>query len=667
MAEASDDNHGHIEGREDLPRLGEMFAQSPSFSALLDGPEHRFVLTNPAYQQLIGHRDVIGLTVREAIPEVESQGFLRLLDEAFAAGKPFIGNNVEVVLQKTAGGAAEPRFLDFVYQPIRDASGNVTSIFVEGSDVTERHATEDALRRSEASLRELNFELERRVIERAQARGLTWRLSPDLLGALNSQGYFETSNPAWGTVLGWSEAEVASMSIFELLHPDDLEHTRAGFELTQVGQPAIRFVNRYRCKDGSYRWISWVGIPEDGFVYCTGRDITAERAAELELAATQETLRQSQKIEAIGQLTGGIAHDFNNLLTGIIGSLDIVRRRMAANRLDEIPRFMDAASTSALKAAALTHRLLAFARRQSLDARPNDINRLVANMEDLLRRTLGEQIELRCSLAADLWIAFTDANQLESALLNLAINARDAMSNGGRLTIETANTRLDAAYTSQQDDVETGDYVVVSVSDTGMGMPPDVVANAIDPFFTTKPAGEGTGLGLSMIYGFAKQSRGHLRIDSDVGQGTTVKLYLPRALQDAVDLDTPAVETPRGQGETILVVEDDTTVRLIISDALEELGYNVLAASDARPAIPLLQSNQRIDLMISDVVLPHISGRKLAEIARASRPGLKVLFVTGYAENAIFRGDFLDPGMDLLTKPFALDAFGAKVRMMIDQ
>jgi PAS domain S-box-containing protein len=644
-----------------------MFVQSPSFSALLHGPEHRFVLTNPAYKQLIGNLDVVGLTVREAIPELEGQGFFGLLDESFASGMPFIGKNVKVVLRRTPGGAPETRFLDFVYQPIRDASGKVTSIFVEGSDVTERHATEDALRASEASLRELNLELERRVIERAQARGLTWRLSPDLLGALNSKGHFETSNPAWATVLGWSEAEVASMSIFDLLHPDDLEHTRAGFELTQAGQPAIRFVNRYRCKDGSYRWISWVGIPEDGFVYCTGRDITAEREAEIELAATRETLRQTQKIEAIGQLTGGIAHDFNNLLTGIIGSLDIVRRRMAADRLDEIPRFMDAASASALKAAALTHRLLAFARRQSLDARPNDINRLVTDMEDLLHRTLGEQIELRCSLAADLWIALTDANQLESALLNLAINARDAMPNGGRLTIRTANTRLDADYTCRQDDVEPGDYVVVSVADTGTGMPPHVVASAIDPFFTTKPAGEGTGLGLSMIYGFAKQSRGHLRICSEVGQGTTVRLYLPRALQDAIDLDTPAIATPRGQGETILVVEDDTTVRLIISDVLEELGYEVLTASDARPAIPLLQSNQRIDLMISDVVLPHISGRKLAEIARASRPGLKVLFVTGYAENATFRGDFLDAGMDMLTKPFALDAFGAKVRMMIEQ
>jgi PAS domain S-box-containing protein len=544
---------------------------------------------------------------------------------------------------------------------LMEAVDEPSSALPDGGEETRR------LRASEARLLELNRELERRVIERAQARSLTWRLSPDLLGALNAEGYFVTSNPAWESVLGWSEAEVASTSIFELLHPDDLEHTRAGFELTQVGQPAIRFANRYRCKDGSYRWISWVGIPEDGFVYCTGRDITAERAAEVELAAAQEALRQSQKMETIGHLTGGIAHDFNNLLTGILGALDLARRRLAADRLDDIPRFMDAASTSALRAAGLTHRLLAFARRQSLDTRPSDINRLIAGMEDLLRRTLGEQIELHSTLDANLWTAFIDANQLESAVLNLAINARDAMPDGGRLTIETRNAQLGEAYASSQEDVEAGDFVVVSVSDTGAGMPPDVVAKAVDPFFTTKPVGAGTGLGLSMIYGFARQSRGHLRIHSEVGRGTTVNLFLPRAMQEAVVLDVPATEAPRGRGETILVVEDDTTVRLIISEVLEELGYDVLVASDARPAIPLLQSDRRIDLMVSDVVLPHINGRKLAEIARAARPGLKVLFVTGYAENATVRGDFLDEGMDMLTKPFPLDALGAKVRALIDR
>ena len=539
-----DDDHsiGLAAGDLELRRLRDIFAQSPNFSALLHGPDYCFVMVNPAYSELVGNRNVIGLTVREAFPEVESQGFLKLLDGVFATGKPFVGKDVKIVFQRSGDGSADTRYMDFVYQPIRGACGEVSAIFVEGSDITERHATEEALRLSEGRLRELNAELERRVIERAQARGLTWQLSPDLLGALNSKGYFETSNPAWQTVLGWSEAEVASMSIFELLHPDDVEHTRAGFELTLVGQPAIRFANRYRCKDGSYRWISWVGIQEDNFVYCTGRDITAERAAEAELLAAQEALRQALKMEAIGQLTGGIAHDFNNLLTGILGSLDLVRRRVDANEFDDIARFMDAASNSAKSAAALTHRLLAFARRQSLDSRPNNLNRLISGMEDLLKRTLGEHIELQCVLAADLWTALTDANQIESAVLNLAINARDAMQNGGRLTIETVNVQLDKTYASLHEDVKPGDYVVISVSDTGVGMSPEVLAKAVDPFFTTKPPGEGTGLGLSGIYGFAKQSRGHLRIYSEIGHGTTVKLYVPRAFQSALDVGSPGTE-----------------------------------------------------------------------------------------------------------------------------
>jgi signal transduction histidine kinase/CheY-like chemotaxis protein len=413
---------------------------------------------------------------------------------------------------------------------------------------------------------------------------------------------------------------------------------------TLVDQPAIRFVNRYRCKDGGYRHTSWTGIQEDNFVYCTGRDITAEREAELQLEAAQDALRQSQKMDAIGQLTGGIAHDFNNLLTGIIGSLDLARRRTAANKYAEAARFMDAATGSAHRAAALTHRLLAFARRQSLDTRPNEVNRLVAGMEDLIQRTLGEHIELVCKLSDDIWTASTDANQLENALLNLASNARDAMAAGGRLTIETANVLLDEEYTSSHEDVQPGDFVSVSVSDTGSGMSPEVLAKAMDPFFTTKAIGEGTGLGLSVIYGFAKQSHGHLRLFSEPGRGTTVTIYLPRAHHTALE----------------------STVRQIASDALKDLGYQVLEAPDARAGIPLLQSELRIDLLISDVMLPHINGRKLAETARASRPDLKVLFVTGYAENATTRSEFLDAGMDMLLKPFALDVLGAKVRAMIE-
>lgn len=380
----------------------------------------------------------------------------------------------------------------------------------------------------------------------------------------------------------------------------------------------------------------------------------------------EDKLRQSQKMDAIGQLTGGIAHDFNNLLTGITGSLDLIRRRMDAGRMQDIGRFIDAASTSALRAAALTHRLLAFARRQSLDTRASDVNALVAGMDDLLRRTLGKHA-LEIVLGAGLWPAMIDANQLENAILNLAINARDAMPEGGRLSIETTNVSLDETHAPSNEEVTPGPYVVICVSDTGSGMLPEVIAKAFDPFFTTKAIGQGTGLGLSMIYGFAKQSGGHVRIDSEVGRGTTVKLYLPRAQGSiAVVSDPGRSGTPRGSGETVLVVEDDTTVRLLITEVLRELGYVHLEASDSHQALPILCSDQRIDMMVSDVGLPGLNGRQLAEIARETRPDLKVLFVTAYASASTIRGDFLAPGMDLLTKPFTLDVLGTKIRQMIE-
>ena len=384
------------------------------------------------------------------------------------------------------------------------------------------------------------------------------------------------------------------------------------------------------------------------------------------LLATEDALRQSQKMEAIGQLTGGLAHDFNNMLTGIVGNLELLQARVAQGRIGETERHIVAAQEAAQRAAALTHRLLAFARRQPLDTKPNDINRIVLGMEDMLRRTLGERVELQTMLAEDLWPALTDVNQFESAILNLALNARDAMPDGGRLTIETRNAQLDADYAHRQGDVEDGEYVVISVSDTGIGMAPEVADRAVDPFFTTKPIGLGTGLGLSMIYGFANQSRGHLRIYSEEGRGTTIKLYLARAY---TDLDLPAVieavELPRGEGETILVVEDDAAVRLLITAVLEELGYRYLEASGAPQAMTILRSGARVDLLLTDVGLPIMNGRQLAEFARESRPEIKVLFVTGYAENAAVRGGFLDRGMDMLTKPFALKSLGLKISEMI--
>jgi CheY-like chemotaxis protein len=375
-------------------------------------------------------------------------------------------------------------------------------------------------------------------------------------------------------------------------------------------------------------------------------------------------------MEAVGQLTGGIAHDFNNLLTGIVGSLDMLRTRLAQGRLDVAERYITAATTSANRASALTHRLLAFARRQPLNPKPVQANALVASLEDLFRRTLGETISLEIVLAGGLWPTLCDPNQLENALLNLVINARDAMPDGGKLTIETANAHLDDAYAAAQRDLDPGQYVAICVTDTGTGMSPEVIERAFDPFFTTKPIGQGTGLGLSMIYGFVKQSDGHVRIYSEVGQGTTVKLYLPRhrgSVETSADTSIPA-DAPRSEtGETILVVEDEPVVRGLIVDVLTDLGYRILEAQDGPSGLKILQSKRPIDLLVTDVGLPGINGRQLADQARERRPDLKVLFMTGYAENAAIAAGFLEPGMAMMTKPFAVDALARKVRGMIEQ
>lgn len=390
-----------------------------------------------------------------------------------------------------------------------------------------------------------------------------------------------------------------------------------------------------------------------------------ERTAQLR--HNEEALRQSQKMEAVGQLTGGIAHDFNNMLTGIIGSLELLRRRLARGRTDDLDGLIDLGVTSANRAAGLTHRLLAFSRRQSLDSKPVKMNTLVVSMGELLQRSINESIQLDMQLSEDLWVAEADPNQLESALLNLVLNARDAMPEGGKLVVNTSNQHLDKGFTQVHSNLQPGDYVVLRVTDTGCGMPEGTITRAFDPFFTTKPIGQGTGLGLSMIYGFSKQSHGHVTIESAVGNGTTVSLYLPRyngALVEDTLIDI--AHAPHAQdGETVLIVEDDPAVRVLVSAVLSELGYAFVEAGDADSAVPILDSGQRIDLLISDVGLPGMNGRQLAEIGRQYRPDLKVLFITGYAEHAAVRGGFLDPGMQMITKPFTFDLLTAKVREMI--
>jgi signal transduction histidine kinase len=393
-----------------------------------------------------------------------------------------------------------------------------------------------------------------------------------------------------------------------------------------------------------------------------------ERAAELE--AAREQLRQSQKLEAVGQLTGGLAHDFNNLLAAISGSLELMRRRGLDGKPAEMERYIGVAQGAVKRAAALTHRLLAFSRRQTLEPKPLNANRLVSDMEELLRRTLGPQISLEVVAAVGLWNVHADPSQLENALLNLCINARDAMPEGGKLVIETANRWVDVR-TAQERDMPTGQYVSLTVSDNGVGMTPEVVARAFDPFFTTKPIGMGTGLGLSMIYGFAKQSGGQVRIYSELGKGTSVSLYLPRhdEQEEAASEPVEATLAPRAdQGDTVLVVDDEPALRMIIVEVMRGLGYATLEAADGAGALRILQSpRQRIDLLVSDVGLPGgMNGRQVADAARTARPGLKVLFITGYAENAVLSHGHLDPGMHVMTKPFEMDVLARRVKQLIE-
>ena len=642
---------------------------------------------------------------------------------------------------------------------------------------------------AQLELRRLNLDLEREVVERASVRIRTWAVTPDLLSVIRNDGWFDATNPAWEATLGWTEAELAATPFMAHVLPDDIEATKSAWQdAVERGLPLLRFENRYRCKDGGWRWLSWVGVPEGDKVYCSARDVTADKAREAALLArtterdrawrlsqelqavaaadgtleavnarwadllgwsedelkgsrfitfvhpddldatlaafagildhpltdpftyrfrhkdgsyrwfgwtaifengkvyavgrdltaereqaaglarAEEQLRQAQKMEAVGQLTGGIAHDFNNLLTGITGSLELMQVRMAQGRSGDVERYVTAAQGAAKRAAALTHRLLAFSRRQTLAPKPTDVKALVNGMEDLLSRSVGPEIEIEVIHSAGLWPSLIDPSQLENAVLNLCINARDAMPEGGKITIETGNRWMDRRAADQRG-LEPGQYISLCVSDTGIGMGPETSARVFEPFFTTKPIGKGTGLGLSMIYGFAKQSGGTVGIYSELGQGTMVCIYLPRHTgpSQAEDGDAVPHEAPRAEaGETVLVVDDEPTVRMLVGDVLTDLGYTAIEAADGAAALKIVTSDIRIDLLVTDVGLPGgMNGRQVADAARVARPKLKVLFITGYAENAVLSHGHLDPGMHVVTKPFAIDALASRIKELI--
>ncbi|SEM16500.1 PAS domain S-box-containing protein [Stigmatella aurantiaca] len=584
-------------------------------------------------------------------------------------------------------------FMEFIHPEDHATVAEVMAGLSRGERI---HRLEDRLRRADGVYRSFSwtgvpaeggifYAIARDVTAEREATALQQRLfsiidqSPDFIGFSDPQGRVLYVNAAGQRMMGIDgQDRVGAHSVLEYFMPEDrplIEATalptvlregkwvgRARFRHFKTGQEIPVEYNVFATRDERGELIGLGTVSQD---------ISRQLQHEQVLREVEEKLRQSQKMEAVGQLTGGIAHDFNNLLGGIIGAMEMLRRRIEAGRYADTEKYITATVNSANRAAALTARLLAFGRRQSLDVKPADINALVLSMAELLRRTLGESVSLKTLLAPELWPATTDANQFENALLNLAINARDAMPDGGKLTVETHNTRLDEAYARGFDALKPGDYVVMSVSDTGQGMPPEVIARAFEPFFTTKPIGQGTGLGLSMIYGFAKQVGGHVRIYSEVGQGTTVKLYMPRHVGESPEVGKAprAGEPPRAQeGETVLVVEDEPAVRMLVTDILGDLGYAAIEAKDARSALPFIEGQGRIDLLVTDVGLPGgMNGRQLAEIARQRRHGLQVLFITGYAEGASVRGGFLAPGMEMITKPFALDVLAAKIREMIER
>ncbi len=539
-------------------RMRELFQQAPSFMCILSGPDHVFELVNDAYMQLVGNRQLLGLSVRDALPEVEGQGFFDLLDGVFQSGRPYIGRNLQVTLRREDDGESDERFINLIYQPILDVSGNVTGIFVDGFDVTHQKRAED-------QLQSLNHTLEQRVEQR------THELRSALL---------------------------------------QLEKE------------------------------------------------TVEREA------AQIALRQAQKMEALGNLTGGVAHDFNNLLQVVSGNLQLLSKDIDGNARAE--QRLNNALAGVARGAKLASQLLAFGRRQPLEPKVVNCRKLIQNMDDMLRRALGEEIELETVVSGGLWNTLIDPGQLENAILNLAINARDAMDGRGRLTIETANAVLDDDYARIHEDVRPGQYVLVAVTDTGSGIPADIIDHVLEPFFSTKSEGKGTGLGLSMVYGFLKQSGGHLKIYTEVGHGTTMKLYMPRTMQVQDELANLNAAPLKGGSETVLVVEDDDGVRETSVALLTDLGYRVLKAHDAQAAFAIINSGMPIDLLFTDVVMPGpMRSTELVRKAKAMLPGLAVLYTSGYTENSIVHGGRLDAGVELLSKPYTREALARKIRHVL--
>jgi PAS domain S-box-containing protein len=666
--EASDERVAQLTMSRDY--LSTLLAQAPDpFIAI--GPDGGMLAWNAAAATVFGRgaETVLGHAYRDVLP---------------APLADLIGENLQTILlgeysrqdveTEFAITGGEQRCFECRMAPVRGPARELASISISLRDVSDRRATEARLRESELRYRTLTEALPQ----------LVWTCLPD--------GRCDFLGQQWIDYTGIpKEAQLGFAWLDLVVHPDDrartLDHWMGAVD--SVHPYDIEY--RIRRHDGVYRWfktrgtplrdergeiVRWFGTSTDIEDVVQAREVLARSAAELEARVAaemaervkaEEALRQAQKMEAVGQLTGGIAHDFNNLLQGITGALDLIAKRIEQGKVKEVARFLQAARASANRAASLTHRLLAFSRRQALTPKPTAPTKLARGMADLLHRSLGEHIMLEYRLDDEAWSALCDPVQLESSVLNLALNARDAMPDGGVLTISTRNLDLKPDDPLRGPDMDPGPYVCIEVKDTGVGMPPDVIARAFDPFFTTKPTGQGTGLGLSMVYGFARQSGGNVILESAVSQGTSVSILLPRyAGADTFDeLPPPTRAEPSRHGEVVLVVEDEPTVRELIVQALQELHYQVLAAHDGPSGLKLLDSADSIDLLVTDIGLPGLNGRQLADVARVRRPNLPVLFMTGYAEKAALGTGVLDRGMSLIAKPFAIVTLAQRVREIL--
>lgn len=659
----------------ELQMLRSIFEQTPGFAVVLRGRQHVFELVNSAYLALVGHRDLLGRTVREALPDVEGQGFFELLDQVYDSGQAHVGRGAVFRLRTQPDGPLEERHLDFVFQPIRQAEGKVVGIFVQGHDLSAQVAAQRQADNSQRRFETLAHTLPLHV----------WTAHPG--------GRLEWCNGQVLDYLGKPSLEALGSDWSDVVHAEDRPAMAAAWSRSLAD--GLPYLNEFRLRrhDGDHRWhlaratavrdttgriTQWVGCHTDihdqkasAALLADLNTVLAQRVEErtAELVRTQEALRHSQQLEAIGSLIGGVAHEFNNLLQVIAGNVQMAQTRLAATAAgaESLARAM----AGVQRGADLARKLLAYGRRQPLQPEVVSLCAVLRDLANLLANTLGEGIEVRTLIRDDLWPTLVDVATLENALLNLALNARDAMSGHGRLTIEAGNAVLDDRDASNQDDLQPGDYVLISVSDTGRGMDASVQARAFEPFFSTKPRGQGSGMGLSVVFGFAKQSGGHVKLDSEPGHGTTVRVYLPRSLEGPQARSRPSAPPASlnvGHLARVLVVEDDDAVRETVVSMLRELGHEVRAARDGADALAQMERGVAAELLFTDVVMPGpIHGTELAQRARALRPGLRVLFTSGYTDNALQPDGWLDPEVQLLSKPYTLDALQRKLEQVLTE